>query len=100
MHRNVWRKMRNMVRGGYQKPYNDLAHKRQTVRVAGGVVQLRGYFGTNAGGGGGGGGGGGDTSPNPVKKRTRRGKEAELNEFGRRSMMTRAWMVQWGFYRE
>ena len=31
-----------------------------------------------------------------AKKRTRRGKEVKVNEFGRKSMMIRAWMVQWG----
>ena len=62
--------MRSRVRDGYTAPYNGLVHKRQTARVVGGVVQLRGSFGANAGGGGGGGGGGGDTSASAVKKRT------------------------------
>ena len=68
MHRNAWRKMRRRVRDGYQAPYNDLVHKRQMVRVVGGVLELRGSFGANAGGRGGGGGGGGDTSASPVKE--------------------------------
>jgi hypothetical protein len=81
MHRNVWLKMRNRVRDGYQTPYASAAHKRQSVRVVGGVVQLRGSSGSDAGGGGGGGGGGGaDTSASPVKKRTRRGKQRGRSE--------------------
>jgi hypothetical protein len=97
MHRNVWLKMRNRVRDGYQTPYASAAHKRQSVRVVGGVVQLRGSSGSDAGGGGGGGGGGGaDTSASPVKKRTRRGKEVEVKDLGRTSLMARAWMIEWG----